>query len=157
MTVRENVAAAALFAGDAASRSEAAATADRHLAFCGLSREAGKPAATLTLSGRKRLELAKSLAANPKLLLLDEVNAGLNPAEIDDALRLIAEIAAMGITVLLVEHLMKVVSRSCSRVIVLHQGRLIADGSTQQVMKDRNVVEAYLGRRFAERQEALPS
>jgi branched-chain amino acid transport system ATP-binding protein len=152
MTVRENVAAAALFAGDAPSQAEARELADRHLAFCGLAREADKPAASLSLAGRKRLELAKSLAAKPKLLLLDEVNAGLNAAEIDDALRLIAAIAADGVTVLLIEHLMKVVSRSCSRLLVLHQGRLVADGATAEVMKDQRVVEAYLGRRYAERQ-----
>lgn len=122
LTVRDNVAAAALFAGGAATPADAALAADTHLAFCGLAREAGKLAGSLTLAGRKRLELAKSLAARPKLLLLDEVNAGLNAAEIDDALRLIAAIAAEGITVLLIEHLMKVVSRACRRLLVLHQG-----------------------------------
>lgn len=152
MTVKENVAAAALFAGGAASRSEAERRADEQLAFCGLSAEAGKTAGALTLAGRKRLELAKSLAARPKLLLLDEVNAGLNAAEIDDALRLIAAIAAQGITVLLIEHLMKVVSRSSSRLLALHQGRLIADGPTREIMQDDRVIEAYLGRRYAEAQ-----
>jgi branched-chain amino acid transport system ATP-binding protein len=153
MTVRENVAAAALFAGGVATRTEAVAAADRHLEFCGLAREADKLAGSLSLAGRKRLELAKSLAAKPKLLMLDEVNAGLNASEIDDALRLIAAIAAQGITVLLIEHLMKVVSRSCSRLAVLHQGRLIADGPTQQIMQDEAVIEAYLGRRYAEAQK----
>ncbi len=154
MTVRENVSAAALFAGGAPSIAEADAAANTHLAFCGLAREADKLASSLTLAGRKRLELAKSLAAEPKLLLLDEVNAGLNLAEIDDALRLIGEIAARGITVVLIEHLMKVVSRACSRVVVLHQGRLIADDAVDAVMKDRAVVEAYLGKRYAAAHEA---
>lgn len=152
LTARENVAAAALFAGGVDTPAEARRIAATHLAFCGLAREADKPAGSLTLAGRKRLELAKSLAAGPKLLLLDEVNAGLNAAEIDDALRLIAEIADRGITVLLIEHLMKVVSRSCRRLLVLHQGRLIADGATAQVMTDDGVIEAYLGRRWAEAQ-----
>ena len=152
LSVRENVAAAALFAGHTPSLAEARHQADEQLAFCGLQREADKPAGSLTLAGRKRLELAKSLASRPKLLLLDEVNAGLNAAEIDDALRLIAEIAGRGITVMLIEHLMKVVSRSCSRLLVLHQGRLVADGPTAAVMKDKRVVEAYLGRRYAESQ-----
>lgn len=152
-SVRDNVAAAALFAGGIATRAEASAAAEAQLAFCGLSREADKPAASLTLAGRKRLELAKSLAAGPKLLLLDEVNAGLNPAEIDDALRLIAAIAGKGITVLLIEHLMKVVARACSRLMVLHQGRLLADGPTDAVMRDEGVIEAYLGRRYAELQK----
>jgi len=153
MTVRENVAAAALFAGGVATRTEAVAAADSHLEFCGLAREADKLAGSLSLAGRKRLELAKSLAAKPKLLMLDEVNAGLNASEIDDALRLIAAIAAQGITVLLIEHLMKVVSSSCSRLAVLHQGRLIADGPTQHIMQDEAVIEAYLGRRYAEAQK----
>ena len=152
LTVRENIAAAALFAGGSPTRAEAGRMADIHLAFCGLTREADKLAGSLTLAGRKRLELAKSLASRPKLLLLDEVNAGLNAAEVDDALRLIAEIAAKGITVLLIEHLMKVVSRSCSRIMVLHQGRLIADGPTADVLKDELVIEAYLGRRYAANQ-----
>jgi branched-chain amino acid transport system ATP-binding protein len=152
LTARENVAAAALFAGGVDPPAEARRIADTHLAFCGLAREADKAAGSLTLAGRKRLELAKSLAAGPKLLLLDEVNAGLNAAEIDDALRLIAEIADRGITVLLIEHLMKVVSRSCRRLLVLHQGRLIADGATAEVMTDDGVIEAYLGRRWAEAQ-----
>jgi branched-chain amino acid transport system ATP-binding protein len=153
MTVRENVAAGALFAGGIATRAEAAQVADSYLAFCGLDREADKLAGSLSLAGRKRLELAKSLASRPKLLLLDEVNAGLNASEIDDALRLIAAIASRGITVLLIEHLMKVVSQACTRLAVLHQGRLIADGATQSVMQDENVIEAYLGRRYAEAQK----
>jgi len=152
MTVRENVAAAALFAGGVGSRSDAAMVADDHLSFCGLLREADKPAGSLSLAGRKRLELAKSLAANPSADAR-RVNAGLNASEIEDALRLITAIAARGVTVLLIEHLMKVVSRSCSRLVVLHQGRLIADGPTQSVMQDEGVIEAYLGRRYAEAQK----
>jgi branched-chain amino acid transport system ATP-binding protein len=150
MSVRENVVAAALFAGGAKSLADAATAADSHLAFCGLEAQGESPAGSLTLAGRKRLELAKSLAARPKLLLLDEVNAGLNSAEVDAALDLIAAISSQGITVLLIEHLMKVVQRACSRVIVLHQGGLIADGATEEVMRDERVIEAYLGRRYAE-------
>lgn len=152
MTVRENVAAAAMFAGGIRSKADAAAIADEHLVFCGLGREADKVASSLSLAGRKRLELAKSLAVRPKLLLLDEVNAGLNGSEIDDALRLISTIAARGVTVLLIEHLMKVVSQSCTRIAVLHQGRLIADGAPGAVMRDETVIEAYLGRRYADAQ-----
>lgn len=151
MTVLENVTAAALFAGGAGSIPEARDAAAHHLEFCGLTQQAAKPASALTLAGRKRLELAKSLALQPKLLMLDEVNAGLNPAEIDAALELVANIASRGITILLIEHLMKVVTRTAQRLIVLHHGRLIADGSVSSVMADELVVEAYLGRRYAER------
>jgi ABC-type branched-subunit amino acid transport system ATPase component len=86
----------------------------------------------------------------PRLLALDEVNAGLNPAEIDEALTLIRRIAAQGITIVLVEHLMKVVLAISTRLVVLHHGRLIADGPPGSVVRDRAVIEAYLGRKYAE-------
>lgn len=151
MTGLENVAAAALFAGGAVSLEEARQRARENLDFCGLSSEAHKAASTLTLASRKRLELAKSLAQRPKLLLLDEVNAGLNAAEIDRAIDLVRAIAARGIAVLVIEHLMKVVTRVCSRIVALHHGRRIADGSVGEVMADQKVVEAYLGRGYAQR------
>jgi branched-chain amino acid transport system ATP-binding protein len=150
MSVLENVAAAALFAGGAASPALARQSAAEHLEFCGLAREAEKPAAALTLAGRKRLELAKSLALRPKLLLLDEVNAGLNAAEIDAALALIRQIAARGITVLIIEHVIKVIAATTTRLLVLHHGQLIADGPTADVVRNPAVIEAYLGRRYAE-------
>jgi ABC-type branched-subunit amino acid transport system ATPase component len=149
MSVLDNVAAGALFAAGTADIASARAAALDCLRFTGLAEVAGQAGATLSLAGRKRLELAKSLATKPRLLLLDEVNAGLNSTEIDGALRLIADIAARGITVLLIEHLMKVVTRACSRVVVLHQGEIISDGPTASVMRDRKVVEAYLGSRYA--------
>jgi branched-chain amino acid transport system ATP-binding protein len=151
MTVLENVAAGALFAGQAGSRAEAERLAAGYLAAVGLDRESQRLAATLTLPSRKRLELAKSLAMRPKLLLLDEVNAGLNSSEIDGALALIRRIAASGITVVLIEHLMKVVLSLSQRVLVLHHGQLLASGAPEAVMRDPQVVEAYLGARFAAR------
>jgi branched-chain amino acid transport system ATP-binding protein len=150
MTVLENVAAAALFAGAAPGIGAARAAAAEHLAFVGLEEVAGRSAAALTLAMRKRLELAKGLAMRPKLLLLDEVNAGLNATEIDGALALIRAIAARGITILLIEHLMKVVLNVCGRVAVLHHGELIAAGAPREVIADPRVVQAYLGRRYAE-------
>jgi branched-chain amino acid transport system ATP-binding protein len=148
MTVAENVAAAAMFAGAARYGSEANAQALEHLRFVGLAQIAGSRAASLTLAMRKRLELAKGLAMRPKVLLLDEVNAGLNATEVDHALQLIRAIAAQGITVLIIEHLMKVVLTLCTRIVVLHHGELIATGDPGSIVKDQRVIQAYLGRRY---------
>ena len=151
MTVAENVAAGALFAGGARTPKEALEQAHEHLKFVGLDHEAERMASALNLPARKRLELAKSLAMHPKLLLLDEVNAGLNAVEIDGALELMSRIAARGVTILIIEHLLKVVFTLCSRVLVLHHGVLIADGVPRAVAEDQTVIEAYLGTRYAAR------
>jgi branched-chain amino acid transport system ATP-binding protein len=148
MTVLENVAAAALFAGRSGSVAEAKQRAAECLEFTALAKVSSVWASELTLPDRKRLELAKGLATSPRLLLLDEVNAGLNATEIDGALKLIQAIAARGITILLIEHLMKVVMQACSRIIVLHQGVLIADGAPDEVVRNSHVVDAYLGAGF---------
>ncbi|UUX96456.1 ABC transporter ATP-binding protein [Aquabacterium sp. J223] len=154
MTVLENVVAGALYAGGAANRAQAAEQAMEHLRFVGLAPLADRPASSLTLPSRKRLELAKSLAMRPKLLLLDEVNAGLNSAEIVEAIALIRAIAARGVTILLIEHLMKVVFSLCDELLVLHHGELIARGEPQRVAADPKVIEAYLGTKYAERMAA---
>jgi len=154
MSVVENVAAAALFGGARSGVAEAMDAAREELAFTGLAADADRPAASLTLAGRKRLELAKSLAMAPKVLLLDEVNAGLNASEIDGALDLIRRIAARGVTILVIEHLMKVVLSLATRVLVLHHGQLIAEGSAAEIVADERVIEAYLGRKYAQRATA---
>ncbi|MPZ41397.1 MAG: ATP-binding cassette domain-containing protein [Rhizobiales bacterium] len=155
LTVVDNVAAAALFCGHARSVRDAQAVAREQLAFTGLGDEADRPAASLTLARRKRLELAKSLAMRPKLLMLDEVNAGLNPAEVEDALAIIRKIAEQGVTIIVIEHLMKVVLSISDRLVVLHHGQLIAQGAPQEVVQETKVIEAYLGAKYAAKREQL--
>lgn len=150
MTVLENVMAPATFAAGASSVAEAREEATKAIEFLGLAPQKHMLASELTLAGRKRLELAKSLAMKPKVLLLDEVNAGLNPAEIDTALEMIRAIAARGVTIILIEHLMKVVMNLCTRIVVLHHGAKIAEGAPQEITRDERVIKAYLGNRYGE-------
>jgi branched-chain amino acid transport system ATP-binding protein len=153
-TALDNVAAAALFSQAGESLKSAREEARAHLAFVGLEAQAGQSAATLTLAMRKRLELAKALAMKPKLLFLDEVNAGLNSAEVERATQLIHQLAANGITIVMIEHLMKVVLNVCTRIAVLHNGALIADGPPREIIKNPAVVDAYLGHQYAQRNAA---
>lgn len=150
LSVLDNVSAAALFSSSGASIQNAQAFAREQLDFVGLSSQADAPAASLTLAMRKRLELAKALAMRPKLLFLDEVNAGLNSAEVEQAMLLIQKIAATGTTIVLIEHLIKVVLTVCSRIVVLHNGQLISEGDPRHVVHDPKVIEAYLGQRYSQ-------
>ena len=151
LTVRDNVAMGALFGSTRAHKDvrRAQGVADEKLAFVGLTNKADQPAAQLTLGERKRLELAKSLATEPELLLLDEVNAGLNPAEIKTAIDLMRKIRDEGVTLLVIEHVMKVIMDLSDRVIVLHHGEKIAQGSPDDVTNDEGVIRAYLGEKYA--------
>lgn len=151
MTALENVMAPATFAAGARDTRAAREAAKQALDFVGLGDSAGRVAAELTLAGRKRLELAKSLAMKPKVLMLDEVNAGLNSAEIDQAVELIRRIAANGVTIIIIEHLMKVVMSLCTRLVVLHHGAKIAEGTPAEISRDKRVIDAYLGSRYSQK------
>ena len=117
----------------------------------GLEKELNRPASGLTISGRKRLELARALATEPQLILLDEVLAGLNPSEIKNIIPVIQDIRASGVTVFMIEHVMQAVVSLCDYVYVLSQGQLIAQGTSAQVVADPHVIEAYLGHGAAAR------
>jgi branched-chain amino acid transport system ATP-binding protein len=111
----------------------------------GLARKKQIVSAGLGLLDRKRLELARALATRPKLLLLDEIMAGLNPPEMQAAIRLISDVRASGVTLVVIEHVMKVILGVSDRVIVLSTGRIIAEGAPELVVRDKGVIEAYLG------------
>jgi branched-chain amino acid transport system ATP-binding protein len=142
-TVRENIAVGAHLSR--AARDDALAAAEEVARSVDLGSQLDRPAAALTVAGRKRLELARALAIEPKLLLLDEVLAGLNPSEIRDMMPVIRAIVARGITVVMIEHVMQAVMTLAERVFVLSEGRIIAQGTPQTVARDPGVIEAYLG------------
>lgn len=148
-TVRENIAVGAHL--HTRSRAQALESAEAVAARVGLTAMLDQAAGDLTVAGRKRLELARTLATQPRLLLLDEVLAGLNPQEIAEMIPVVRGIAQSGVTVLMIEHVMQAVMNLAQYVWVLAQGQLIAQGEPQVVTQDTAVVEAYLGKGMAER------
>jgi branched-chain amino acid transport system ATP-binding protein len=155
LTVRENIAVGAMFGREGRKRSSRAAfaRAEELLEVVGLGRVGARHASDLTIPDRKRLEVGKALALDPEVLLLDEVMAGLNATEVDEALDLLRTVNRRGVALIVVEHVMKAIMSISSTVVVLAEGRKIAEGTPDAVVSSPAVIEAYLGARFVERRE----
>ena len=146
MPVRENVLLGSLFGCSAGmSSADASREAEELLEFVGLSAVKATPAKDLTLANQKRIEVARALATKPELLMLDELMAGLNPAEVAQAMELVTRIRDKGITIFMIEHVMKAIMSVCDRIMVLHHGEKIAEGTPQEIATSKKVVEVYLG------------
>jgi branched-chain amino acid transport system ATP-binding protein len=146
MPVLQNVLLGSLFGTPAnMSSANAAKEADELLEFVELSTVKATPARDLTLANQKRIEVARALATKPELLLLDELMAGLNPAEVAQAMELVTRIRDKGITVFMIEHVMKAIMGVCDRIMVLHHGVKIAEGTPQEIASSKTVIEVYLG------------
>ena len=143
ISVRENIMVGAYH--KTPDRRLAMREAEQVAGMVGMADQLDRRGADLTVAGRKRLELARALATGPRLLLLDEVMAGLNPTEIVEIVQVIKDIRQAGVTILLIEHVMQAVTSLAERVYVLNQGRMIAEGTPAAIADDAQVVEAYLG------------
>ncbi len=146
MTVTDNVLVGA-FNHHPEAR-EARAKAREVIALVGLESQEDKLGGELTVAGRKRVELAKALATQPKLMLLDEVMAGLTPSEVADMIEILGRVRASGVTMVIVEHVMQVIMKLSDRIYVLHHGEAIAEGTPAEIIANPKVTEAYLGESF---------
>jgi len=155
MTATENVLTSVLFNEKKFSgKVDALQKAQELLGFVGLNKEKfDVPARNLNVVELRRIQLAKALATSPKLLLLDELLTGLTPAESDEAIELVKLINKQGVSILVVEHVMRVIMGLCNRVIVLHHGEKICEGTPEHVCSDDNVVKVYLGKKFQIQEE----
>ncbi len=145
MSVLENVTVGACFGRESLGLKAAREAAMDVLKLVGMGERAAMPARSLTIAGKKRLEVARALAARPKLLLLDEVLAGLNPTEIAQMIELVRKIRDRGVSVFMIEHLMQAIMNLSDRIIVLNLGCKLAEGTPKEVVENPEVVEAYLG------------
>ena len=146
MPVLDNVVLGSFFGTSTGmSSADAAREATELLAFVGLSATKTTPAKDLTLANQKRLEVARALATHPEVLLLDEIMAGLNPTEVGQAMELVDRIRDKGITIVMIEHVMKAIMNVCERIMVLHHGAKIAEGTPQEIATSKKVIEVYLG------------
>jgi len=155
LTVRENVAIGAMYGPEHARSARAAVDqADEALERVGLLDRAELTPGDLSVADARRLELAKALAMQPRLLLLDEVMAGLRPGEIQPALDLIGSLRDAGVAILVIEHVMKAIMAISDQILVMHEGQELTRGKPDDVVKDERVIEAYLGERYAKRARA---
>lgn len=127
------------------SREEALENAQEILHFLGLEEIAQENSGSLSVAYRKRLELAKTLATKPKIILLDEAMAGLRPKETDEIIELVRQISDMGISLLIVEHVMRVIMALAERIFVIHHGKKLAEGTPRDIARNQDVIDAYLG------------
>ncbi len=156
LSVAENVAMGAMFGPERLSRQSAMARAHATLELLGLEAKAQAQTSELTIADRKRLELARALAMRPRIILMDEVLAGLNPSELTRIVDLVENLHRQGLTIVVIEHVMRAIMALSTRVLVLVEGRKLVEGDPATVTRDERVIRAYLGDRYVDREVGSP-